>query len=197
MNQSISKNFTTSTGAVKTISLVKGDIATVPAQAMITSVNAQGMWWGAIDNVINRACGTDDTDNQFHNQIRSFAERHGGRLLQNDVIVAKKKQSHTGRFQDVIFVIDFPSGPLRKVISSGLQAGGEAGYNTVSLPAIRTNVMLGVVEKDAREAVGELLTGITEYFQANPDSSLNHVIFVIYDANSEVMKLLQSNLALE
>lgn len=104
---------------------------------------------------------------------------------------------HTGQFQDVIFVVDRPSGPLRKVISSALQAAGEAGYHKVSLPAIRTNVMLGVVEKDAREAVGELLTGITEYFHDNPDSSLNHIIFVIFDGNSEVMKLLQSNLALE
>ena len=52
MNAAISKPFTTSTGKTNTFTLVKGDIAQVPADAMITSVNPGGAWWGAIDDLI-------------------------------------------------------------------------------------------------------------------------------------------------
>jgi O-acetyl-ADP-ribose deacetylase (regulator of RNase III) len=188
----ISKNFITSTGEVKTFTLIKGNITTVQADAMITSVNPGGAWWGAIDDLIGRVCGTNSNRNQFHDQIIDFANRHGGRLNQGDVIVAKKVKSHTGSFGNVIFVVDAPSGPLRNVVYAALQAAGEAGYTSVSLPAIRCNVMLGVVEKDAKEAVAELLYGVINYFANYPESSISNTIFVIY-SSGEVFNLLQSS----
>jgi O-acetyl-ADP-ribose deacetylase (regulator of RNase III) len=191
--ESIQKKFTTSMGKANTFTLVKGDIATVPAQAMITSVNPGGAWWGAIDNLLDVACGAPKytSDNQFHNQIHAFAGRRGG-LRQGDVIVAKKQKPHTAKFEDVIFVVDEPSGPLRDVVYAALQAAGEAGYTSVSLPAIRCAVMLGVVEKDAQTAVGELLQGVTNYFADYPESSISNTIFVIY-SSGEVFNLLQSS----
>ena len=188
----ISKTFTTSTGKTNTFTLVKGDISTVKADAMITSVNPGGAWWGAIDNLIDVACGAPkySSSNQFHNQIREFAASRG--LEQGTVIVAKKRSTHAASFGDVIFVVDQPSGPLRNVVYAGLQAAGEAGYTSVSLPAIRCNVMLGVVEKDAKEAVAELLKGVTNYFADYPESSISNTIFVIY-SSGEVFNLLQSS----
>jgi O-acetyl-ADP-ribose deacetylase (regulator of RNase III) len=175
----ISRNFTTSTGRTNKISLVRGDIAQVPAQAMIAPINAGGMWFGAIDGVIQRNAG-----GQFHNQV-CLPKQH------LDTIVARKKTPHRAMFQDVLFVIDELQGPLHEVIYAALEAAGKAGYATVSLPAIRTGVMLGVVEKDARQAVAELLFGITEYFKDNPNSSVSDLIFVIYDSQ-EVYNLLKT-----
>ena len=142
----IQKAFTTSTGKRNTISLVKGDIAQVPAQAMIAPINSSGMWFGAIDGVIQRNAG-----GQFHNQASARMP-----LKHNDTVVAKKRTAHRAMFQDVIFVIDDLESALHKVVYAALEAAGEAGYTDVSLPAIRTGVMLGAVEKDARQAVGKL-----------------------------------------
>jgi O-acetyl-ADP-ribose deacetylase (regulator of RNase III) len=178
--QTISKAFTTSTGRTNKISLIRGDISQVPAQAMIAPINAGGMWFGAIDGVIQRNAG-----GQFHNQI-CLPKQH------LDTIVARKKTPHHAMFQDVLFVIDELQGPLHEVIYAALEAAGKAGYTSVSLPAIRTGVMLGVVEKDAKQAVVELLAGITDYYEDNPDSMLNSITFVIYDGG-EVLKLLQNS----
>ncbi len=176
---SIERTFTTSTGKANKISLIKGDIAQIPAQAMIAPINSGGMWFGAIDGVIQRNAG-----GQFHNQV-NLPKQH------LDTIVARKKTAHRAQFSDVIFVIDDLEGPLHNVVYAALEAAGAAGYTSVSLPAIRTGVMLGTVEKNARDAVAELLFGITEYYKDNPNSSVSNLTFVIYDSQ-EVYNLLQS-----
>lgn len=176
------KTFNTSTGKTNSISLIQGDIAQVPAQALITAINAGGLWMGGIDSVIMRVA-----DQQFHNQAaRRMPLRH------LDTIVAKKKSPHRALFQDVIFVVDELEGPLREVVSVALQAAGNAGYTTVSLPAIRTGVMLGVVEDCAATAVGELLTGIRNHYTDFPNSPISSISFVVYESG-EVLKLIQNS----
>ena len=56
--------------------------------------------------------------------------------------------------------------------------------------------MLGVVEKDAKTAVGELLNGIVAFYDENPNTGLNLIKFVIYESG-EVMNQLQNRLQIE
>ena len=188
MNQPIcDKIFITSTGKQNIISVIKGDIAQVPTQAMIAPINSRGLWFGGIDNVIRLNCG-----DQFHDQAENRMP-----LYHLDTIVAKKRIAHQAQFQDVVFVIDDLKSDLHKVVYAALQAAGEAGYTKVSLPAIRTGVMLGIVEKDAKTAVDELGKGITSYYKDFPDSPISNITFVVYErANEEILKLLQNSLSL-
>lgn len=181
MNNAITKTFSTSTGKRNTLTLLQGDIATVPAQAMITAINSGGMWFGGIDGVIQSNAG-----NQFHNQAMAAMPLH-----HLNTVVARKQKPHRAMFQDVIFVVDDLQTPLKDVIYRGLEAANDAGYVSVSLPAIRTGVMLGTVEKDAKTAVGELLKGILAFYADFPDSNLSELTFVIY-SGGEVYNQLEN-----
>jgi O-acetyl-ADP-ribose deacetylase (regulator of RNase III) len=177
--QTLRRTFTTVTGKVNTITLVKGDIAKVKTQAMLAPINSGGMWFGAIDGVIQRAGG-----GQFHNQVH-LPKQHG------DVIVARQKQAHNGAFQDVIFVIDDLEGPVSDLITAVFTGAQNAGYTDVSLPAFRTGVMKGAVEPTVKHAVVGIFEGIQRFYEANPNSTLSNITFVIYD-NPEVLQLLQT-----
>jgi O-acetyl-ADP-ribose deacetylase (regulator of RNase III) len=150
--------------------VIEGDIATVPADALITAINSGGMWFGGIDSVIQRAAGDD-----FHNQaLQRMPLKH------LDTVVARKSDNHNGKFGDVVFVVDDLKTPLNEVVTEALKAASKMGYRSVSLPAIRTGVMLGIVEKDAKTAVGELLRGIDNFYIQDPETSIEHFTFVIF-----------------
>jgi O-acetyl-ADP-ribose deacetylase (regulator of RNase III) len=80
-------------------------------------------------------------------------------------------------------------GPLHKVIAAALDAASLAGYREVTIPAIRTGVMLGTVEKTAGQAVGELFRGIDDHFTRNPDSNILKFTFVIYGQNAVMQEI--------
>ena len=151
-----------------TVTLMSGDIARVRVDALVTAINSEGAWFGGVDGVIRRAAG-----GMFHSQVR-LPLKHA------DVAIAKKRGSHRGRFGDVVFVIDDLHGPLSKVVIAGLVGADRAGYETVSLPAIRTGVMLGAVEKDAAAAAKEIFAAIKEFASRSP-KSLKSVTLVIYN----------------
>jgi len=152
------------------INLIEGDIAKVKADALVTAVNSGGAWFGGIDGVIQRAAGM-----MFHKQALSALP-----LGHADTTVARKDAPHRGTFGDVVFVIDDLEGPLSDVISAALVAADEARYASVSLPAIRTGVMLGAVEKDAAAAARETVKGLKAFVRRNP-STLRIVTIVIYN----------------
>src|ERR1035441_5461167 len=89
------KVFKTSTGKEKVIDLQFGDIAKIPAEAIITAINPGGDWYGGIDSVIYGHCGK-----QFHDQAEAAMP-----LQDKQVVVAKKKTPHDAKFTDVIFEI--------------------------------------------------------------------------------------------
>ena len=170
----MTKTFTSKTGNKYSFSLTKGDIAQVPAEALITAINSGGMWFGGIDGVIMRLAGQT-----YHNQAAAKSP-----LKHLDTIIARQKAPHRGLFADVVFIVDDLKTPLSTVVKTALQAAADAGYNVVSLPAIRTGVMLGVVEKDAQTAVGELLKGLQDFYDANPNTGLTTIKFVLYDGGA-------------
>ena len=165
------KVFKTSTGKEKVIDLQFGDIAKIPAEAIITAINPGGDWYGGIDGVIYERCGQ-----QFHNQAEDAMP-----LQDKQVIVAKKKTPHDAKFTDVIFVVDALKVFLNQIIQAALSGANTYGYKHVSLPAIRTGVMLGVVEPNAEQAVIQLLRGIDQHFVDFPDSTVEHITFVIWE----------------
>ena len=105
--------------------------------------------------------------------------------------MAKKKRPHGSHVQRR----DFRGLDDLKVVLNHVDSGGsetaadQHGYKTVSLPAIRTGVMLGVVERNATEAVIQLLQGIKQHFTNFPDSSVETIIFVIYEQGAVLKEL--------
>lgn len=153
-----------------TINLIEGDIASVKVDALITAINSGAMWFGGIDGVIQRAAGQ-----MFHRQAAAALP-----LTHTKTVVAKKQGEHRGQFSDVVFVIDDLEGPLSAVIIAALTAANDAGYKKVSLPAIRTGVMLGTVEKDAGEAARQIAVGFESFASAH-SGSLTEVTIVVYN----------------
>lgn len=154
-----------------TINLVEGDIAQVKADALVTAINSGGAWFGGIDGVIQRAAGP-----MFHAQAHAALP-----LSHTQTVVARKRAPHRGQFGDVVFVIDDLEGPLSAVIIAALTAADEVGYKSISLPAIRTGVMLGAVEKDAATAAREIATGI-ESFAVGHTNTLQEMTIVVYNS---------------
>lgn len=153
-----------------TINLVEGDIAAVKADALVTAINSGRMWYGGIDGVIQRAA-----NQMFHRQAMACLSLSHGKT-----IVAKKQGDHRGQFGDVVFVIDDLEGPLNKVILAALIAASDAGYTTISIPAIRTGVMLGTVEKNAAEAALQTVIGL-KAFAASNTGPLKQMTLVVYN----------------
>lgn len=153
-----------------TINIVEGDIAAIKTDALVTAINSGGLWSGGIDGVIQRAAGQ-----MFHRQAAAALP-----LTHAKTVVAKKQGEHHGQFGDVVFVIDDLEGPLSAVIIAALTAASDAGYKTISLPAIRTGVMLGTVEKDAGEAARQTIIGF-KAFAADHKGSLTEATLVVYN----------------
>ena len=151
------------------VEVVSGDIAQVKADALITLINSGGMWFGGIDGVIERNAGS-----LFHRQAAT-QELHDGMV----VIATATGFQHGGEFGDVIFVVDDLRQPLHQLVEAGLKAADEAGYESVTLPAMRMGVMLGAFEKTIDEAVGEMVLGLKSVIGGF--ESLESVTFVVYD----------------
>jgi len=164
------------------VSVVSGDIAQVKVDVLITAINSGGMWFGGIDGVINRIAG-----NFFHSQAAKMMPLADGQT----VVARSNGHAHGGAFTNVVFIIDDLERPLREIIYSGLKAASDAGFKSVSLPTIRMGVMLGVVEKSAKEAVDEMAKGVKKFLVENPDTSLKSIAFVVYNDNKTQL-LLQS-----
>ncbi|MEK7497198.1 MAG: hypothetical protein AAB657_04855 [Patescibacteria group bacterium] len=151
--------------------VISGDISQIKADALITAINSEGMWYGGIDGVINKVAG-----NIFHQQAADKMP-----LKNEDTVVAKSNnQQHYGAFTNVIFVIDDLKSPLHTIIYKGLMAAHTSGFKTVTLPTIRMGVMLGVVEKTMQEAIDEMVEGVKSFLELVPDE-LEQITFVVYN----------------
>lgn len=152
--------------------VVSGDITKVKVDALITAINSDGMWFGGIDGVINRVAG-----GMFHLQAADEMP-----LKDGQTIVARSNGCfHGGAFTDVVFVVDDLKHSLSEIVYNGLKAASEAGFKSVSLPTIRMGVMLGVVEKNAEEAVLGMSVGVRKFLKKNPDTTLESITFVVYN----------------
>lgn len=153
---------------------ISGDITKMPG-AIMTAVNSSGAWFGGIDRAIYNAAGKI-----YHNQLGQAAMN--GRLSDLETVVAVGNHNlHNGEFDQVVFVVDDLESPLRKVIKAGLIAADNARIKKISIPAIRTGVMIGMVERSLEDISDELIEGIKEYFKECQNPYIEAIAFVTYN----------------
>jgi len=135
------------------IARISGDITMIDSDAIITAINSGGLWFGGIDGAIRRVAG-----NMYHSQAMEK------KLIDLKVIVARgDHNNHKGKFDNVVFVVDDLRSELRGVIARGIEEADNAGFKKVTIPAIRTGVMLEAVEKSLEQVVNEYMKGIMRY----------------------------------
>ena len=77
------------------ITVIDGDITQVKADAILTTINSNGMWIGAIDRAILKVAGT-----MFHDQATSMGQGDMGPLTSGDALYTTAFVSHEGAFKD-------------------------------------------------------------------------------------------------
>lgn len=157
------------------VQIVSGDITQQPADALITAINSEGMWFGGIDGAIQRVAGS-----MFHAQARNAAP-----LVDGAALLAGSIDGHRGKFANVIFIIDDLRQPLRNIVSAGLQKAEESRFAEITLPTIRTGVMAGVVEPTVEAALDEMVSAIKAFMATDPKYVRSITIVVYNDAHAE------------
>jgi O-acetyl-ADP-ribose deacetylase (regulator of RNase III) len=155
------------------VTVVDGDITQIKADALITAINSSGLWWGGIDSAIQRVSGT-----MFHKQAAAQMPLRDGQ-----VIFAPATLLHNGRFDNVIFVIDELERSVDQLVRAALDEADARSLATVSIPTLRTGVMVGVYETHG-EALGGLAIAIDEFVRANP-SHIQEISVVVYNNSAD------------
>jgi O-acetyl-ADP-ribose deacetylase (regulator of RNase III) len=154
------------------ITVLGGDITRVPADGLVTAINSGGMWFGGVDGAIQRVAG-----NMFHSQAARAS------LVDGNVIYAGTTGPHGGAFNNVIFVVDDLQRPLRDLVTLALQEAENRHLTHVTLPAMRTGVMAGVVEKTPALAIEAMVEAIKTFVESNP-TYVAQITVVIYGDSS-------------
>lgn len=153
------------------IAVVEGDITKIQSDALITTINIYGEWYGAIDRAIMRVAGPI-----FHMQAADASPLHDGQTI----VARPGRKGHDGAFSNVVFVVDDLQKPLSVIIFIGLVASSKANFKSVTLPIIRMGVMRGEVEGSPEESIDEMAKGIQAYLAETKDNSLEKITFVVY-----------------
>lgn len=163
------------------LQVIEGDITKIKADAIVTAINSEGLWFGGIDRAIQIVAG-----NLYHYQAQRAMP-----LKDLQTVIAKRKgKKNLGLFEDVVFVVDDLVSPLNKVIYTGLEAANNEGYQSILLPTIRMGVMNGVVEKTEGEAIGKMAKGINEFLsEYAKKTKLENISFVVYNNTPLARKL--------
>jgi len=166
---------------IKNIKVVQGDITQISADALITAINSGGLWFGGIDEAIQKVAG-----NMYHHQAAQYT------LKNLQTIVARGTKEHSGKFKDVVFVVDDLESPLNKIIYAGLERANNEGYQNILLPAIRMGVMAGTIEKTPQEATEEIALGLKNFLgKYSKKTKLEDIKFVVYN-NSNLARDMSS-----
>ena len=148
----------------------EGDITQIPADALITAINSEGMWFGGIDGAIQKVAG-----DMYHSQVY-------GNLTDLQTIVTRGRGQHRGKFKDVVFVIDDLESSLNKVLYAGLETANNEGYQHILVPTIRMGVMSGVREKTPEEAIEQMALGVKNFLDRySKNTKLEDIKFIIYN----------------
>jgi len=167
-----------------TIQIVSGDITKIDADCIITPINSRKNWDGGIDRAIYAVAGE-----MYHDQIR---KTHLENLF--SAVVLGNRKTHRGKFDHVVFVVDDLRSKAREVINKGLEAANEAGFETVLIPAIRTGVFLGIIEKTPDEIASEYILGTLRFLRNNRNSRIRNIKLVIF-RNEQFKAILDSKIA--
>ncbi len=160
------------------IQVVEGDITQIPADALMTAINSERMWYGGIDRAIQRVAG-----DMYHSQANKIS------CLNNlQTIIAKGTGKHRGQFRDVVFVVDDVISSLNKVIYNGLEAANTQGYESLLIPTIRMGVASNIMENTPEEAIEEMINGLNNFKDKySTKTNLSDIKIVVYK-NPELVK---------
>ncbi len=152
--------------------VVEGDITQIETPAIMSAINSGGLWFGGVDGAIQRVAG-----NRYHSQAAAAMPLHD---LQT-VVARGNSRTHSGKFNDVVFVVDDLESSLDKVVYKGLEAAHQESYPKLLVPAIRMGVMAGAVEKTAEETIARLRQGIYDFMRDyGAKTKLENLTFVVY-----------------
>lgn len=160
-----------------TVNVVDGDITQIKADALITTINSGGMWFGGVDGAIQRSSGS-----MFHGQAQAAMP-----LTDGQVMYAPEQGSHNGKFDAVLFVVDDLHKPLHDLVTIALEGAAQHELTSVNIPTIRTGVMAGVVEPRS-QALTSLAGAINDFVEKNPNK-LDEINIVVYGNESDRMLL--------
>ena len=154
------------------IAVQVGDITKIPANALLTTINSGGMWFGGIDGAIQRAAG-----DLYHSQAQQAMP-----LSDLQTVIAKgNRTNHQGFFDNVIFIVDDLQSPLDKVLYNGLEASHNEAYKNILIPTMRMSVVAGVRESP-EEAVQKMSEGLKRFMDDYAHKTrLEDITFVVYN----------------
>lgn len=151
------------------VTVEAGSVVDVECDALITTINGQGRWAGAIDRAIMQSAG-----HVFHEQAANASP-----FTEGQTIVARGPTENPPPFKNVVFVVDNLQLPLRQIVLAGLQAADKAGFMLVSLPTMHMGTVLELVGQTKDEIVLEMVAGIKE-FLANARHVIIGITIVVY-----------------
>lgn len=165
------------------ITLLTGDVTKVKADAIVTTVNSSGLWFGALDEAIRRTAGLS-----VHSELAKKLH------VCNAGMSVKCPAYADTTYSNVVFVIDDLNKDLWVPLYTALDISEFHRYETVAIPTVRRGVMKGIKEKTTDEYVKQFIKGIYEFIKDNPESAIKHIVIVVYD-DSEVYDLLHKLLS--
>ena len=160
-----------------TVNVISGDITKVTSSALITAINPEGMWFGGVDKAIYRS-----SDDMFHDQASAAMPLRDGQI-----IFAPKTGEHGGKFDSVLFVVDSLATPIYDLLMPVFKEADRLALSSISVPTVRTGVMLGVCEsKD--EAIGSLAETIADFVMHKP-VNIQEINVVVYNSPADLQQL--------
>lgn len=166
------------------IEIIKGDITTMNADAIVNAANSSLMGGGGVDGAIHRAGGPEILE-----ECKTIAAKQGGCKTGHAVITTAgrlpaKYVIHTvgpvwkGGHQD-------EPHQLAECYKNSLKLAAENGCKTIAFP----NISTGIYGYPKKEAAIIALKSVTDFLAVN--DRIEKVTFVCYDAdNYSLMKKL-------
>ncbi len=168
--------------------LIEGNItADANVNAIVTLINPAGMWFGGVDKAIKRLAG--DYYHKLPGRLLTTAGLSNGQA----VVATGYRSLHGGSFDDVVFVVDALTSPLRELLLIALKQAKTEGYTSIAIPMMRTGVMLGLVEPTLNAVLEELQLG---FELAEAEGCDLDVYIVVYNDPESLKKMhMQLNIA--
>ena len=154
-----------------TVQIVSGNIAEVPADALITTHNSFGFGPGYIDLAI-----TNVAADMFHPLVPH-------NLRDGKACVVRATGAHAGAFKHVLFVGDDWKKPLLEIVLAALKQAERVGLHSVSLPILRTGAAQKMTGDSKEKNMQAMVAGINQ-FRASKPSHLQTITLVTYKDSS-------------
>lgn len=167
------------------VSVVQGDITTVPSDALIKSISHCGWAESNLDINIKQSFG-----NHFHAQVAEATS-----LGEGKTIVAQGTGDPNDAFANIVFVVDDATLPLSLIVCNALCAANKQGYKNVTLPALRTGMLFTKKkEQSLQEALAEIADQLAEGVKAFlcQKSGIESITFVLKNDPSFEALLLEA-----